>query len=326
MPRRSTPSPGLQELRQLAGDPAARAARAVQVLARVKDIQGVRAALEVLKDHHLPAARPALRACFEHYAEEGGRRDTGAYLRAAILQALRPMAEGSDLPLLERAASTYEFLPPARSEEASLLRSTALVVMQAVDERLARFHAVRLLADPYTSRLSGEPALTAVRVLVAGGHLEPLYYYALHQPAPDSDVLSECLKNLAGLPPSLLPGLIDKYARSADEVVLVGLLDLALEAGQSAFVHQFLSSTTLYAVYRYVIAELVASHAEQWLAELAQQAQHERHARKLGILEEALSLGRADEMIKTALAAVRRSQKLATRETNKHETSDQETH
>lgn len=316
MPRRSAPSPAHQELQQLAGDPTAQAARAVQVLAHVKDIQGVRAALEVLSRHHLPAARPALRACYEHYAEDGVRRDAGTYLRAATLQALRPLADASDLPLLEHAANTYEFLPPARSEEASLLRSTALVVMHDVDERLARFHAVRLLADPYTSRLSGEPAITAVRVLVAGGYLEPLYYYALHQPVPDSDVLSECLKNLAGLPPSLLPRLVDKYASSDDEMVLVGLLDLALAADQAAFVHEFLRTTTKYVVYRYGVAQLVASHTERWLAELAQQAQHERNARKLAILEEALSLGRADAIIQTVLAAVRRSQKSAARETD----------
>ena len=57
---------------------------------------------------------------------------------------------------------------------------------------------------------------------VGQGHDELLYYYARHQVSPQSDVLSECLKNLAGLPAALAAELIEKYGGSDDEVVLVG--------------------------------------------------------------------------------------------------------
>src|SRR5437868_3534750 len=189
-PRRSAPSPHLQALRELAADPAAQTALALKVLATDKDVQAIRAALDVLKRQPTPAARPVLRERFEYYAADGVRRDAGTYLRAAILQTLRPIALPDDLPLLERAAGTFEFLPPGRSEEGALLRSAALVTMDAVDPRLAAHYCIRLLADRYTSPLSGEPALTAVRVLAAQGNAGPLYYYALHQPNPQSDVLS----------------------------------------------------------------------------------------------------------------------------------------
>ena len=278
----------------------------MEVLAKDKDVQAIRAALEVLKQHPTPPARRILCERFEHYAADGVRRDTGTYLRAAIVQALQPIALPDDLPLLERAATTYEFLPPTHSEEASLLRSAALVTLDAVEPRLAAYHCVRLLANPHTSLLSGEPAVTAVRVLAAQGNHWPLYYYALHQPHPQSEVLSECLKELASLPASLLPELVDKFGGSDDEVVLVGLIDLLIETGGDPFLHEFLGHTAKYAVYHYLVTRLVARPAQWGLAELNYQAQHERDSRKLGILEDALSLGRTDPALQEALAEIHR--------------------
>ncbi len=311
-PRRSPPSPHLAELRALSADPAAQTALALSVLDSDKDVQAIRAALDVLIRQPTPAAHAVLCERFEHYAADGVRRDTGGYLRAAILQALRPIALPADAPLLERAATTYEFLPPGRSEEGALLRSAALVALEAVDPLLGAYHGVRLLADRHTAPQSGEPALTAVRVLAAQGNAWPLYYYALHQPSPNSDVLSECLKNLSGLPAALWAELIERYRASDDEVVLLGLVDMVLEAGYpSDFVHKFMSSTDKYAVYQYLVTRLVARPTKPGLAELGYQAQHERDARKLSLLAEALALGRADKIIQSALAAVRRSQQLA---------------
>jgi len=305
-PRRTAPSPRLQQLRELSADPAAQVALAIEVLVKDKDTQAIRAALEVIKQHPAPAARRALRERFEHYAADRPRRDAGTYLRAAIVQALRTIALPEDVPLLERAAATYEFLPPGRSEEASLLRSAALVTLDAVDPALAAFHCIRLLADPHTSPLSGEPAVTAVHVLAAQGNLWPLYYYALHQANAQSDALSECLKSLTALPASLLPELIEKYGASDDEVVLVGLLDLLFDRGPHPFIHDFLCGTDKHAVYHYLVTRLVASPTEWGLAELSVQARSERSPRKLSILEEALSLGRADPAIQQALAQARR--------------------
>jgi len=304
-PRRAAPSPHLQALRDLSADAAAQAALAQTVLATDKDVQAIRAALDVLQAHPTPAARPVLRERSAPYAADGVRRDTGTYLRAAILQALRPIALPDDLPLLEHAASTFEFLPPGRSEEGALLRSAALVTMDAVDPHLAAYYCLRLLADRYTSQLSGEPAVTAVRVLAAQGNDGPLYFYALHQPEPQSDVLSECLKNLGHLPAALAAGLVEKYGASNDEVVLVCLLDMALAAGNSPFIHEFLTRTNKYAVYHYLVTRLMDRPTRAALDELSRQAQTERDPRKLALLEEALLLGRADPLIQTALAAVR---------------------
>ncbi|HEY6015338.1 MAG TPA: hypothetical protein VIU16_01020, partial [Gaiellaceae bacterium] len=65
--------------------------------------------------------------------------------------------------------------------------AAALVALHAVDERLAGFHAARLLHDPHASPMSGEPAVRAVRVLAALGQPLPLYAYLVdeHDALPD---------------------------------------------------------------------------------------------------------------------------------------------
>jgi len=310
MPRRSQPSPKLNQLQQLSG--AAQTRLAIEIVAGEKDTRAVRAALTVLTERPTPEARQALVGRFEQLMADGVKRDAGAYLRAAILTALRPVALPEDAPRLERATRTYEFLPPTRSEEAHQLRSAALVVLNEIEPKLAGLHAVRLLADPHTSRLSGEPALTAARLLAAQELLHPLYHYALHhyellppeQRVPE--VLAECLKSLAGVPASLVTELVEKYGSSDNEVVLVGLLDLVLEYEPVDYVRSLMRTTTKYAVYHYLVTRLVASHAPRWLGVLAEAAAQERDGRKLALVEEALELGGPDRRMTEALETVRR--------------------
>ncbi|MCC6190402.1 MAG: hypothetical protein IT318_15335 [Anaerolineales bacterium] len=318
MSRRARSTPRLDELMQLSGP--AQIELAIELVAHERDARTVRAALDLLRERPTPDARPALLERFAYLTADGVRRDTGTYLRAAILQTLRPIIRPEDVPLLEMAASTYEFLPPTRSEEAALLRSTALVLLNELDSRLAAFHAVRLLADAYTSRLSGEPALTAARVLAAMENTWPLYYYALHQPnaaqpvEPRSEVTSECLKGLAGLlPASLVPTLIEKHGRSQDEVVLVGLMDLLVAYEDTGYLREFMPATDKYAVYQYLATRLVATHAPRWLQLLSDQAAQETNHRKLGLLEDALALGGTNAMVTAALTSARqRRSRLAT--------------
>lgn len=145
---RQSKEAALQRLRELADNPAERAAFAATLLQPKLGLEVVRAALRVLVAHpHLPA-RPALVKLFDHYAEQGVTRDPGTYVRSEIVRALRRIAEVADIDLLERALLTYEFPAPAFKEEAALLRSGALVTLAELDDVRARFHATRLLADP----------------------------------------------------------------------------------------------------------------------------------------------------------------------------------
>lgn len=50
-----------------------------------------------------------------------------------------------------------------------------LALLETIDTALASYHSVRLLNDLHTSRMSGEPALSAVRFLANQGQFLPLY-------------------------------------------------------------------------------------------------------------------------------------------------------
>ena len=169
----------LQQLRDLREQPDARAALATALLAPSADRQTLQAALDVLARTPHPPARPALVELFHHFANRGPTLDPGTTQRTRIVKALRPIAQPPDAKLFERAAATYEWLPPHFLEEAQLLRANGLVALSEQDDELARFHATRLLADPYTDGMSGEPALSAARVLGVLDELLPLYFYAM---------------------------------------------------------------------------------------------------------------------------------------------------
>ncbi|MGL4650922.1 MAG: hypothetical protein ACRC1H_16050 [Caldilineaceae bacterium] len=241
-----TPDPAAQRLAQLSG--VEQTTFAVSLLAPVgrKETRRdtLRAALKVLASAPPPDAREPLVNLFTRFAANGGAHDYGCYIRGDALRALRPIVTAAELPLLEMAATTYEFPPPAFSEEAALLRSAALPLLAEVDENLARFHAVRLLVDPFTDRMSGEPAVTAARTLAIMGDTLPLYQFvhdAAH--AGSHEVIAEALRGLRTIPPRLLPPLLDSLSRPLGErpgatraasspvpmSVRVGIIDLLLE-------------------------------------------------------------------------------------------------
>ncbi len=238
--------PAAVELAQLAG--AEQAAFALKLLAPAgrKETRRdtLRAALKVLAAQPLPQAREPLAQLFERFARSGGALDYGCYIRGDVLRALRTLVTRAELPLLEQAAGTYEFPPPYFVEEAGLLRSAALPALTEVDEDLARFHAARLLVDPFTDRMSGEPAVTAARTLALLNEPLPLFQF-VHDAAHRGrqEVLAECLRGLRTLPPGLLAPLVAALQQPAGERptgksdggepppigVRVGIIDLLLE-------------------------------------------------------------------------------------------------
>lgn len=253
----------LAQLRDLKDDPAARATYAISLLQPKFGLEVVRAALRVLVTRPEPAARTALVRLFDHYATQGVTRDPGTYVRSEIIRALRPIIEPVDVALLEQALMTYEFPAPSFTEEAALLRSGALVTMAEVDDIRARYHATRLLADPLTDPMSGEPALTAITVLVAQGELLPLYFYVMQaQERMHAEVVSICLRSLGELPDEVVPPLVASYRECTNPVLLVGLIDLLLlhpevEVCQETL-ERLLTEVKDRDLYRYLAAALLA--------------------------------------------------------------------
>jgi hypothetical protein len=255
-----------------------------------RTVDAISAALVVLRPANPPGLRAALLAKYAERDADGVKRDPGGLIRIALLEALRPLALPDDTPLLERATQTYEFL---FGEATGDLRSAGLLALNEVDHELAAYHCVRLLVDGYTSTMSGEPALTAARILAAQGQQLPLYAYLTQAAATVTDVTAECLRSQVALPASLLPPLIERYIASEDEIVLLGLFDLLLarddrDAHRDTII-DFLRTTHLLAIFRSLVSTLVAGRDEATIAELASLAEEEPEATKRAILREALS-------------------------------------
>ncbi len=283
----------LERLKNLASTPEAQFEYALGLVEKEANQDVLQAALDVLAESIDPRARTAL---LDAYAacSSGHRRDAGCYQRVAIVRALRHLARRDDAGVLEQALSTYEFLPPGPVEVAAGLRSEALVTLNEVDESLAAYHAVRLLADRHTSLMSGEPAATAARVLAAQGQDLPLYAYVLRQERGISEVLGECLRGLVALPASLLPDVVARYITGDDEIVLLGLFDLLFYHPHGVTFHddilEFMRATRLYNIYRYLATTIVVDRKEDLIAALRAALPAEPDRIKAEILQEALDL------------------------------------
>src|SRR5439155_2424514 len=127
---------------------------ALSLLDRERSIQVVTAALSMLSHDVPPEARPVLLRLYDYYDQAPIKRDAGCRLRCLIFSILEPLACMADRERSERASMTYEFLPPKREESAASLRIAGLSLLERLDAELACYHAVRLLSDPHTSRMS----------------------------------------------------------------------------------------------------------------------------------------------------------------------------
>jgi hypothetical protein len=171
----------------------------------------------------------------------------------------------------------------------------AIVALAELDDEVARFHATRLLADEHTDPMSGEPALTAVRVLATLEALLPLYYYVMQPPAQGlPELLSECLRGLTALPPSLVPAIVERHGASPSDIVLAGLFDLLLGHEQRPlardYLLDFLRASHRHAAYHYLAALIAATSKAHLLPDLLDIARYEQNRARLEILVEVLAV------------------------------------
>ncbi len=300
----------VERLRALADRPDEQVRVALDLLAKEHGIQVVTAALAVvLAAPPRPAARPVLLQVYAYYDADGVKRDPGCALRVQVLQALEPLVQGDDADLAERAVTTYEFLPPTRAESAGELRAAGLLLLAGLDPERARYHAVRLLVDPHTARMSGRPAVAAVRLLADQGQSLPLYQVVVDARGGVSEVIAACLQNLGDVPASLLAGLVAQYGESPDDLLLAGLFDLLVAhpggVAHADFIETFLRTSYRIAVYRYLVATILAARPPALLAILLAVARAEQDRRKAAILVAALEVVPGDPAIATLVDELR---------------------
>lgn len=306
----------IQQLRGLVNEPEEQGRLALALLEKERNSQQVvSAALAVVTRVVMPGTRPVLLRLYDYYDASGVKRDAGGALRTLIIGALLPIAEAADWTLAERAAKTYEFLPPGRRESTGGLRAAGLTLLNNLDPVLAGYHATRLLVDPHTSRMNGEPAVGAAQLLAAQRQYLPLYMYILEslqgrESIPE--VTGECLRSLGDAPTPIVDDLFARYIAAApttkipvyeqkDDLELVGLFDLLLaqspQASYLEFIKTFLQSTRRHEVYRYLAAAIIAGHQTQTWAILLEVARHERNAEKIELLLSAFTLVQHDPTI-----------------------------
>ncbi|HEY0757334.1 MAG TPA: hypothetical protein VGD98_25500 [Ktedonobacteraceae bacterium] len=301
MSKQSKQQEMLHHLRSLEARPDEQVCYALEILERERGEQVVAQALAVLTSIPTVQARPSLLRLYAYYHEAGVKRDAGGGLRMALLAALLSIADARDQALAERAIFTYEFLPPTREECAGGLRAAGLILLHNLDPLLASYHGTRLLVDQYnTSRMSGEPAVSAARLLAEQGQLLPLYSYLFS--GGHAEVEAACLRNLSRAPAAIIETLLSFYTsltstgtgvpiprhESKEDVVLLGLFDLllAFPANQAclSFLETFLRETTRAEVYHSVLTTIIATHASQPWKIVQQVARTERRLEKIGYL------------------------------------------
>ena len=161
--RKQKASPKLDELKALAGAPAAQVALAIEIVEREKDVQALRAALDVLRAHPAWDARPALLGRYAALAADGVKRDAGTYLRAAILQALRPLLKGVELPLILAAVEPMDSIYRSVNSYPHLLPTSVSGNPEAVSDGDLAESARRLLDDLYAAELRATRETYALR-------------------------------------------------------------------------------------------------------------------------------------------------------------------
>jgi hypothetical protein len=230
-------------------------------------------------------------------------------MRAAILRVLRHIILPSDAPLLERAVSTVEPTPQDRAGGAAL-RSAALIALADLDPELAGYHATACLAaannPSLTSSMTGEPAVTAARVLGVLGQPLPLLLAVnadLH-----AEVTAACLAELRDVPAAVLEPLLARLLEDDRESVQLGLADLLVHHQPSPPIldaaRAFLRAPFAADLYRYFVASVVAEHNAPLLAVIAEAAREEFKRDRLAILQEQLTIRRIDPVVAEALKTI----------------------
>jgi hypothetical protein len=267
-----------------------RQAIALDLVERSRDLEVLRAALAVLEEARDPSLRPALHAKYDWCEAAPVKRDSSGFIRAGIVRVLHPIVQPADEPVLLRALVTYQM--QGMYELCAELRAAALQALADLDPETAALFAARFLTDPLTS-FSGEPALTAIRLLAAQQRLEPVFALASWEQG-NGQVLGEALRNLVDLRPELVDLLVERHLASEDAQVTIGLFDLLLghpkrERWHDTIIRYVVTASDL-DIYGIIVTSIIASRDDHLIRTLRALADDERDRAKVDLLEHALEL------------------------------------
>ncbi|MBN1284169.1 MAG: hypothetical protein JXB47_02095 [Anaerolineae bacterium] len=180
--------------------------------------------VEILGDAHRPVLRDKALFYFEH-----ADKDRGGLIREKLTRRLAGIGHPGDIDIYLKGVVTYH-RQPAR-DAAQNLRAAALVGLAGADQTLACAYAVKLLGEPDTSQLNGEPSMTAVRVLAHYSQALPLYQFVLLAgedfiQEAKGEVVSQALESLgADFPPAVYAPLAERFAALDVPIVTSGIIN-----------------------------------------------------------------------------------------------------
>ncbi|MEO8392989.1 MAG: hypothetical protein ABI700_08345 [Chloroflexota bacterium] len=241
---------------------------ALELLSATTARSHVEAALDVLRRSQLgDKARPALRERLIFYFENTDK-DRGATLRQTFVNLLVEIGHPDDLDLYLRALSIYEGIPPTpRIDVAQKLRTAALIGLAGIDPEQAQLYAVKFLSEiGDTSDFSGEPAMTALNLLVRYERWQPIYQYLLlvRDYKPEySDVVSHALESLPlDFPAALYRAAAASFIErdlAVEQTGIVGYIVGQRREELYPLLEQIVAKTRFGDLHRYTVIEMAAA-------------------------------------------------------------------
>jgi len=287
----------IAKLERLVGaDPEVAYAFACKIVGRERAHRVLEPALGLLTQRGSAVGRPVLRERFLDLTENGVRYDQDCVLRVQILGALRAIGSAADVDLAKLGLRTIQLQPPARIDVAQGLRAASLLWLSEIEPSRVDFYAVELLQDPHTSRFSGEPAVTAMRVLAARGQVLPIWAVARRSALPP-DCLAQAFASLRKIPADLqTEALCEHLTRAVDDgengeataLVIAEAIILNQLAGGYRLVLDLLRKTTNLNLLLYLVTTIVRSGETMLQDELRRLHMEEKDPGKRWVYEEVL--------------------------------------
>jgi hypothetical protein len=154
--------------------------------------------------------------------------------------------------------------------------------------------------------MTGEPALTAVRLLASQQETNALLLYLLSGTPPSSEVVGETLRGLATLEFSILEPLLMDLAGRDDDGLLVAICDVLVEIppspGLAPLVRKLLDSPSRGEVYEFLVTSIVASRRDDLVQLVLESLPLEMSQKRLRSALEALRLAPASAEVLGAIA------------------------
>lgn len=256
---------------------------ALRLLARTNRRQYLDECLRRLQSERVRATldeshRPILREiCLRYFADN--KRDKAGLLREGLTRLLVRLEHPDDVDIYRLGVETYHTQPV--NDVAQNLRAAALAGLAPIDPPLACLYATRFLGERHTSVFNCEPAMTAIKVLVASDQRLPIYQFLLRggvemARTARGELTGAALESLGDdFPHSLYADLIERYQALDQPTATMGIINWIIE-GRAAALYDRLENVILSTpdadLRRYGLVMMVASRDDELGERLLQMA------------------------------------------------------